>query len=180
MPQNALSQRWMPSPVGTLRLVATDVALVGVYFPEHRHAPHIDAEDVATHLVLDRAVQQLGEYFTGARTTFDLPLAAAGTPFQRAVWDALAAIPFGATRSYGELARAAGRPAAVRAVGSANGLNALSIFVPCHRVIAGDGSLTGYAGGLAAKRWLLEHERRRMGIGGAANTVAEGRQQRLL
>lgn len=110
--------------------------------------------------VLALAAAQLAEYFDGARRDFDVPLAPRGTGFQRLVWRELAKIPYGETRSYGELARALGRPAASRAVGAANGRNPISILVPCHRVIAGSGALTGYAGGLAAKRWLLEHEAR--------------------
>ncbi|MCA9677318.1 MAG: methylated-DNA--[protein]-cysteine S-methyltransferase, partial [Myxococcales bacterium] len=101
---------------------------------------------------------QLAAYLDGARRAFDVPLAPAGTPFQLAVWDALLAIPYGATESYGALARRLGRPHAARAVGAANGQNPISIIVPCHRVIGADGSLTGYGGGLPAKRWLLAHE----------------------
>ncbi len=108
--------------------------------------------------LLDKAARQLDEYFAGYRRTFDIPLSFAGTEFQKTVWRALLAIPFGATVSYGELARRIGQPKAVRAVANANGANPLSIFVPCHRVIGSDRSLTGYGGGLAAKRWLLELE----------------------
>lgn len=120
--------------------------------------------------VLARAAQQLAEYFAGERRAFDLPLAPRGTPFQQDAWRALVAIPYGETRSYGEQARALGRPWASRAVGGANARNPLSIIVPCHRVIATArrggrgiekrGELTGYAGGLATKQWLLEHEAR--------------------
>jgi methylated-DNA-[protein]-cysteine S-methyltransferase len=110
--------------------------------------------------VLALAAAQLAEYFAGARRDFDVPLAPRGTGFQRLVWGELVKIPYGETRSYGDLARALGRPAASRAVGAANGRNPISILEPCHRVIAGSGALTGYAGGLAAKRWLLEHEAR--------------------
>jgi len=110
--------------------------------------------------VLRRAAAQLAEYFAGARRDFDVPLAPRGTGFQQRVWRELAKIPYGQTRSYGELARSLGRPTASRAVGAANGRNPISILVPCHRVVAGTGALTGYAGGLAAKRWLLEHEAR--------------------
>jgi methylated-DNA-[protein]-cysteine S-methyltransferase len=109
--------------------------------------------------VLTVAARQLAEYFAGARHVFDLALAPVGTPFQRLVWRALAAIPFGETRAYGEIARAIGRSAASRAVGAANGKNPFAIVVPCHRVIGASGELTGYAGGMAAKRWLLAHER---------------------
>jgi methylated-DNA-[protein]-cysteine S-methyltransferase len=109
--------------------------------------------------VLDRAADQLAEYFAGTRSAFDLALAPRGTEFQRSVWHALCAIPAGETRSYGELAHSLGRPLASRAVGAANGANPISIIVPCHRLIGSTGALTGYAGGLGTKRWLLAHER---------------------
>jgi methylated-DNA-[protein]-cysteine S-methyltransferase len=111
-------------------------------------------------LLLERVAEQLAQYFAGERREFDLPLAPRGSGFQERVWRALLAIPFNETRSYGELARAIGRPSASRAVGSANSRNPISIIVPCHRVIASNGELTGYAGGMAAKRWLLDHESR--------------------
>ena len=110
--------------------------------------------------MLDRAAEQLREYFDGTRRVFDLPLAPEGTAFQRIAWRALEAIPYAETRSYGEQARAIGRPAASRAVGAANGKNPISIIVPCHRVIGASGDLTGYGGGMDAKRWLLAHEQR--------------------
>ena len=113
--------------------------------------------------MLARAAAQLRAYFAGERTVFDLPLAPDGSGFQRLVWQALERIPYGVTRSYGELAAAIGRPAASRAVGSANSRNPISIIVPCHRVIGANGALTGYAGGMRAKRWLLEHEQRHAG-----------------
>lgn len=171
MTMTSPSARWvrcfMDSPLGRLLLVAADEGLVGVYYPEHRRARNTAARDVERHPVLDSARRELAEYFDGARTRFETPLAPratrGGTEFQHAVWDALLAIPFGETRSYAELARAIGRPNAVRAVGAANGQNPISIFVPCHRVIGADGSLTGYAGGLEGKRWLLAHERRLAG-----------------
>lgn len=109
--------------------------------------------------VIDEAKIQLDEYFAGARREFDVPLLFAGTDFQKKVWDALLTIPYGQTISYGEMARQIGMPAAVRAVANANGANAISIFVPCHRVIGSDRKLTGYAGGLAAKTFLLQMER---------------------
>jgi methylated-DNA-[protein]-cysteine S-methyltransferase len=108
--------------------------------------------------VIEEAARQLDEYFAGRRTRFSVPLLFVGTDFQRAVWNGLSDIPYGATLSYGELAARLGVPGAVRAVANANGANALSIFVPCHRVIGSDGSLTGYGGGLPAKRALLELE----------------------
>ncbi len=106
--------------------------------------------------------RELGEWFAGARRDFNLPLALHGTPFQRSVWEALRAIPYGAVQSYGELAKSLGKPDAVRAVGAANGRNPISIVVPCHRVIGANGALTGYAGGLERKRFLLALEQREM------------------
>jgi len=144
------------SPVGRLRLVAGDAALLGVWFAGRGGPAPAPA---AAHPVLEEARRQLESYFAGRRRAFDLPLEPRGTPFQREVWQALRAIPFGETRSYGELARQLGRPAATRAVGAANGRNPIAIVIPCHRVIGADGSLTGYGGGMERKRWLLEHER---------------------
>ncbi len=149
------------SPLGPLRLHAEGDALTGLYLqrqpaPEAREPRPPDPSPP----VLARAAAQLAEYFAGARRAFDVPLAPRGTDFQQLVWRELARIPYGETRSYGELARVLGRPSASRAVGAANGKNPISIFVPCHRVIAGSGALTGYAGGLDAKRWLLAHEAR--------------------
>lgn len=106
-----------------------------------------------------RTIDQLSEYFAGDRDSFDLPLEPEGTEFQRAVWNALAEIPFGETRSYGEIAAAVGRPKAARAVGMANNRNPIAVIVPCHRVIGSGGALVGYAGGLERKTWLLDHER---------------------
>lgn len=118
--------------------------------------------DDADRCVLDRAARQFDEYFAGRRRVFDLPLLTVGTPFQRAVWELLTEIPFGETRSYAWLAAQLGHPRAVRAVAAANRANALSIFIPCHRVVGSDGSLTGYAGGLAAKRLLLGLEQQQL------------------
>ncbi len=151
----------LPSPVGLLRLVATDAALVGVYFPDHAPGPARDvlvAPSAPHHPVLDQAAAELTEYFAGRRARFTVPTAARGTPFQQRVWAALARIPFATTWSYGDLARAIDQPSAARAVGAANGRNPLSIIVPCHRVIGARGDRVGYAGGLVAKRWLLAHE----------------------
>ncbi len=111
-----------------------------------------------TSAVIETAEARLDEYFAGERREFDVPLMFAGTEFQKTVWDALSRIPYGRTETYGELARRIGRPAAVRAIANAVGSNALSILVPCHRVIGADGTLTGYAGGLCAKRHLLALE----------------------
>ncbi|WP_419828129.1 methylated-DNA--[protein]-cysteine S-methyltransferase [Sphingomonas sp.] len=147
------------SPLGMLTLVAEDAGLVAVLWPNEdaRRVP-LSPTEARAHPVLEKATRQLGDWFAGRRRDFDLPLAPRGTPFQLAVWDALAAIPFGNTRSYAAIAREIGKPDAVRAVGAANGRNPLSIVLPCHRVVGSAGALTGFAGGLAAKRWLLAHE----------------------
>jgi methylated-DNA-[protein]-cysteine S-methyltransferase len=154
-----LVERWVASPVGRLRLVANDRALVGVFFPDHVRPAELIARRGASHDVLESAARELDAYFAGRRRSFSTPLAPRGTQFQRAVWEALLGIPFGETRSYAQLAAELGHPRAVRAVGSANARNPLAIFVPCHRVIGKDGALSGYAGGTATKRWLLDHER---------------------
>ena len=157
----------MPSAVGELLLTADADGLTGVYFEPRRRGPSRD--DVAAwrrdaaHPVLAAARAQLAAYFAGELTAFDLPLAPQGTPFQRRVWDALLEIPYGATTSYGALARRLGDPRATRAVGAANGRNPLSIVVPCHRVVGADGALTGFGGGIERKRWLLAHEGARAG-----------------
>jgi methylated-DNA-[protein]-cysteine S-methyltransferase len=143
-----------PTPVGPLLLTASDDALTGLWFGVK---PVPGARD-DSHPVLGTAAAQLGEYFAGARRDFDLPLAPAGTPFQLTVWEQLRLIPYGTTTSYGELARRVGNPAASRAVGLANGRNPIAIIVPCHRVIGANGSLTGFGGGMAAKRTLLDLE----------------------
>jgi methylated-DNA-[protein]-cysteine S-methyltransferase len=154
--------RRLASPVGELKLFANDDALLAVNFPSrHNHTrgkSDPEAREVRRHAVLELAAVELTEYFKGRRQVFHTPLHVEGTEFQQAVWLALRDIPFGASRSYSEIARAIGRPKAVRAVGLANGCNPLAIIVPCHRVVGRDGSLTGYGGGLPAKRWLLEHE----------------------
>ncbi|QEL20796.1 methylated-DNA--[protein]-cysteine S-methyltransferase [Limnoglobus roseus] len=151
----------MKSPIGQLTLVASDRGLAAVLW-EHddQQRVRIVAGPVATgHPVLVETERQLTEYFAGERKVFSVALDfAVGTPFQQQVWRALLAIPFGETRSYGDLARLLGRPKAVRAVGAANGKNPIAIIGPCHRVIGSSGKLTGYAGGLAAKALLLRLE----------------------
>jgi len=139
------------SPVGPLTLVERDGALARLSFGAR------GTSEPATPL-LARAAEQLGEYFAGERRAFDLPLAPSGTEFQLACWRALAEIPYGETRSYGEQARHIGRPDRARAVGAANGANPIAIILPCHRVIGADGSLTGFGGGLETKRRLLDLE----------------------
>lgn len=147
--------------LGTLTLTATDGALSGVYLEEHRHAPTDRDGWVVDPAGLADAGRQLEEYLAGERRAFDLPLAPGlGTPFQRRVWAALEAIPYGATTTYGALAAQLGVARAVRAVGAANGRNPLSIVRPCHRVVGSGGALTGYGGGLPAKRTLLALEAR--------------------
>ncbi|HEX5438319.1 MAG TPA: methylated-DNA--[protein]-cysteine S-methyltransferase [Gemmatimonadaceae bacterium] len=155
----------MPTPVGELLLTANEAGLTGVYFEPHtlERDAHPEWRPVATAIgaasaVLAAAREQLEAYFAGARTTFALPLAPRGTPFQQRVWTALRSIDFGGTISYAELAHRIGMPRAVRAVGGANARNPLPIIVPCHRVIGADGSLTGFGGGIERKRWLLRHE----------------------
>lgn len=155
----------MPSPVGELLLVASDAGLVAIRFESNRHGsdpressvPAAQASPGEERVLLEVRAQ-LDAYFAGARTEFDLPLDARGTPFQRRVWEALREIPFGQTISYAELARRTGDVKAVRAVGAANGRNPIPLVVPCHRVIGADGSLVGFGGGLDRKRWLLRHE----------------------
>jgi methylated-DNA-[protein]-cysteine S-methyltransferase len=150
------------SPVGPLTLVADGDELIGVYFENAALAANAAPPPgwVRDERRLRPAATQLAEYFAGQRTRFDLPLAPRGTPFQRTVWEALLAIPHGETTSYGDLARAIGRPTASRAVGAANGRNPLSIVIPCHRVIGADGSMTGYGGEISRKRVLLDLEAR--------------------
>jgi methylated-DNA-[protein]-cysteine S-methyltransferase len=146
------------SPLGGLTLVARDGVLSGLYFAGHTRRPDEllfgDREDAG----FEAAVEQLGEYFRGERTRFELPLDAQGDAFQQRVWDLLSDIPYGQTRSYGQLAATLGNTGLAREVGAANGRNPLCIIVPCHRVVGADGSLVGYAGGLGRKRFLLELE----------------------
>ncbi|PRY13000.1 methylated-DNA--[protein]-cysteine S-methyltransferase [Kineococcus rhizosphaerae] len=151
--------RWtvLGSPVGDLTVARTDAGLAGVWFADHRGGPSEtlgDRDDAA----FDDVREQLGEYFAGARRTFELPLAPRGDVFARRVWDALTRIPYGTTSTYGDLARDLGGVGHAQAVGVANGRNPLSIVVPCHRVVGHDGALVGYAGGLWRKRFLLDLE----------------------
>ncbi|MBS0226161.1 MAG: methylated-DNA--[protein]-cysteine S-methyltransferase [Proteobacteria bacterium] len=147
------------SPVGRLLVAADDDGLRAIEFPRNRHPMKRDDGWVeASHPLIDEAQRQLDDYFAGTRTTFSVPLAPRGTPFQLAVWNALREIPFGGTWTYGDLARHIGQPSAVRAVGAANGRNPIPIIVPCHRVIGSDGTLTGFGGGLPTKEFLLHLE----------------------
>ena len=152
-------QTIVPSPVGPLRLVVDDAgALTHLLFASEEEVARAPGEPPGS--CLDEVERQLRAYFAGEREDFDVPLRPVGTPFQLAVWEALRAIPYAETRSYGQQAAAIGRPRAIRAVGAANGRNPISIIVPCHRVVGADGGLTGYGGGIAQKRRLLDHERR--------------------
>jgi methylated-DNA-[protein]-cysteine S-methyltransferase len=148
------------SPVGRLKLIASGTALAAILWENDRpgRVPLSEVTEQSAHPILVEAERQLGEYFAGARTAFDLPLDPVGTDFQRRVWRALLTIPYGQTRSYADIARQVGSPAAVRAVGAANGRNPLSIVAPCHRVIGSSGQLTGFAGGLETKAYLLQLE----------------------
>jgi methylated-DNA-[protein]-cysteine S-methyltransferase len=147
--------QYLDSPIGTLRLVSDGKQMIRIEF----EGQHSDDESIAAgDAVLAACAGQLTDYFAARRRRFELPLAARGTSFQQSVWTALADIPYGELRSYRDIARTIGRPAAVRAVGAANGRNPLPIVVPCHRVIGSNGALTGFAGGLAAKTFLLQLE----------------------
>lgn len=148
----------VPSPIGELLLTSDGDALTGLYLENHKGGPALADHRRRDDDRLRPAVEQIAAYFAGERETFDLPIALRGTEFQKSVWEALLAIPFGATVTYASLAKSIGAPAAVRAVGAAVGRNPVSIIVPCHRVVGSAGALTGYAGGIERKRWLLEHE----------------------
>ena len=154
-----LSYCVIKSPIGRLLLVTDPVALCGVYMESHKGGPERVDQWRLDDALLRPISEQLDAYFAGERERFDLRLALVGTEFQRRVWNALCAIPLGETVSYAQLARRIGAPSAVRAVGAAVGRNPISIIVPCHRVVGSDGTLRGFAGGLARKHWLLQHER---------------------
>ncbi len=165
------STKQLDSPIGRLRLVATDQGLSHLLF-DQQAGDSVDSSSMGSssvgsdsdpakaddHPVLAAATSQLEEYFAGQRQEFDIPLDLTGTEFQRAAWSALAGVPFGETRSYRQQAEAIGRPNTVRAIGAANGRNPVPIVLPCHRIVGSDGSLTGYGGGLPIKEFLLNHE----------------------
>ncbi|WP_380875573.1 methylated-DNA--protein-cysteine methyltransferase [Sphingomonas sp. DBB INV C78] len=153
----AYAYKTVASPVGALKIIASSEGLAAILWENDdpkrvRLNPLVEDAD---HPILTQTEKQLSEYFRGTRRAFDLPLDFKGTDFQKSVWRALLTIPFGETRSYADIARAIGRPTAFRAVGAANGKNPVSIVAPCHRVIGTNGTLTGFAGGLEAKRHLL-------------------------
>ena len=157
----SLAFKIIDSPVGKLKLVASDRGLVAILWendkPHRVRLSELVAND--KHPILLQTERQLSEYFAGKRKSFAVALDMRGTSFQKNVWEALLAIPFGETRSYGQLARQLGNPNATRAVGAANGRNPISIIVPCHRVIGSSGKLTGFAGGLEVKAHLLNLEK---------------------
>lgn len=154
------------SPLGTLRLFAREHILIGLYFEEHKPAPKI-SDGLQDAKPFKHVTLQLHEYFEGERNEFDVPIAFNGTDFQTGVWSRLRKIGLGETLSYGELAKQCDNPKAVRAVGAAVGRNPISIIVPCHRVVGADGSLTGFAGGVERKRWLLKREQTSLNAGSA-------------
>ncbi len=155
---------YIDSPVGELLLAGDDDGLAELYLAESRHFDRVQPDRVRADDAFDDVREQLAEYFAGTRTDFDLRLNLRGSAFQRRVWAALLEIPYGETTSYGAIAADLGMPGAARAVGLANGQNPVSIIVPCHRVIGANGSLTGYGGGLPAKRFLLSLEAASAGL----------------
>jgi methylated-DNA-[protein]-cysteine S-methyltransferase len=162
-----LVHRVVPSPIGALTLFASDRALVGLYFEQHRPAPRSASSRTGASAILDRAEAELDRYFTTREHRFDVALSLDGTELERAVWSSLTRIPTGETRAYGEIALRLDRPSAARAIGAAIARNPISIIVPCHRVIAKSGLLTGYAGGIERKAWLLAHERAAIATAGS-------------
>ncbi len=145
---------YLVSPIGLVEICANQVAIISIYFVEKQKQP------ANGNSICESAKQQLRDYFAGKLASFDLPLVAKGTQFQQDVWHALCQIPYGETCSYADIAQRLDNPKAVRAVGAANGKNPISIVVPCHRVIGASGKLTGYAGGLERKSWLLGLEQK--------------------
>ena len=160
----AICVRTLKTPVGVLRLAASEDRVLALEWTRRRSEPALERwlrrhiPHAAETPVLRAALAELREYFAGKRREFDVPVDPAGTDFQRRVWSAVAAIPFGETTSYGKIAAALGGPQLARAVGAAVGANPIAIIIPCHRVVGSDDSLTGYGGGLRTKIWLLRHE----------------------
>lgn len=152
----------MSSPLGKLKLIASDTALTAILWENDdlKRVRLTSLKEDNQHPILLEAERQLADYFAGKRNAFNLKLSFAGTPFQQKVWQALLTIPFGETRTYRQIAQQIGSPTAVRAVGAANGKNPISIIAPCHRVIGSNGQLTGFAGGMQAKQYLLNLESR--------------------
>lgn len=162
VPDDGRFWRTITSPVGAILVVVSDNGVMRIDFIDRDVEMNLARNNShAKHPILSDALAQLSEYFDGSRTTFSLPLDIEGTEFQQQAWLALARIPYGHTVSYSEQATSIGRPRAVRAIGTANSKNPIAIVLPCHRVIGADGSLTGYAGGMDKKIWLLQHEQSR-------------------
>ncbi|MGE7838170.1 methylated-DNA--[protein]-cysteine S-methyltransferase [Viridibacillus arvi] len=145
------------SPIGVLEIIGTDKAISSIMFSEQDRA--VNNKQDKTPIVLENCYDQLDEYFKGDRREFTFPIKYEGTNFQKTVWNALTSIPYGKTVSYTDIAVLIGNEKAIRAVGNANGKNKMSIVIPCHRIIGSNGKLTGYAGGLWRKEWLLQHEK---------------------
>ena len=159
--QVGFSRRTYKAPFGVLTVVGSDLGIRYVMFNNDAHPKPLERlhiSDSEIHDSVNDAITQLEEYFAGSRHNFELPLDLQGTEFQVAAWNALADIPYGRTASYGHQAASIGRPKAVRAIGGANGRNPVAIVLPCHRIVGADGSLTGFGGGIAVKKWLLDHE----------------------
>jgi len=155
------------APMGTLTLIASDRGLRAILWPndtDDRMRVRLGPTESGDSPVLRETVRQLDEYFSGERLTFDVSLDLAGTEFQVRVWQGLADVPYGRTTTYGEQAAHLGNAKATRAVASANGRNPVSIILPCHRIVGADGTLTGFAGGIEWKAWLLDHERKNLGL----------------
>ena len=155
------SRRTCEAPFGVVTVVGSGLGIRFVMFSNDAHPKPLEKlqiSDTEIHESVNIAITQLEEYFAGSRHGFELPLDLHGTEFQVAAWNALAEIPYGRTASYGQQAASIGRPKAVRAIGGANGRNPVAIVLPCHRIVGADGSLTGFGGGIAVKKWLLDHE----------------------
>jgi len=149
---NRFYYSYYESPIGLVEIVGTSTAITELNFVDERR------QNAVTHPNVRKIKQQVAEYFEGKRHKFDIRLALSGTEFQQQVWQRLQTVPYGRTASYQDIARGIGRPAAVRAVGAANGRNPVAIIVPCHRIIGKNGQLVGYGSGLWRKEWLLKHE----------------------
>jgi len=159
--QIGYSRRTYEAPFGVVTVVGSDLGIRYVMFSDDAHPKPLESlqiSDTEIHDSVNNAITQLEDYFNGSRREFDLPLDLHGTEFQVAAWNALAEVPYGHTASYGQQAASIGRPTAVRAIGGANGRNPVAIVLPCHRIVGADGSLTGFGGGIAVKKWLLDHE----------------------
>lgn len=159
--QIGFSSRTFEAPFGVVTVVGSDLGIRFVLFANDAHPKSLEQlqiSDTEIHDSVNNAITQLEEYFAGSRHNFELPLDLQGTEFQVAAWNALAEIPYGRTATYGQQAAMIGRPKAVRAIGGANGRNPVAIVLPCHRIVGADGSLTGFGGGIAVKKWLLDHE----------------------